>query len=28
VPLAVDEGVTGFALRPQRIEFLIQPFFG
>jgi hypothetical protein len=26
--LAVDEGFAGFALRLQRIEFLLQPFFG
>jgi hypothetical protein len=26
VPLAVDEGLAGFALRLQRIEFLLEPF--
>jgi len=28
VPLAVDEGFAGFALRLQRIEFLIEPLLG
>src|SRR6202040_4363415 len=28
VPLAVDEGLAGFALRLQRIEFLLEPFLG
>jgi len=28
VALAVDEGLAGFALRLQRIEFLIQPLLG
>src|SRR5208282_1801365 len=28
VPLAVDEGLTGFALRLQRIEFLFEPLLG
>jgi hypothetical protein len=28
VALAVDEGFAGFALRLQRIEFLIEPLLG
>src|SRR5207249_12310869 len=28
VPLARDEGLTGFALRLQRIEFLFEPLLG
>src|ERR1700757_1536136 len=28
VPLAVDEGLAGFALRLQRIEFLLEPLLG
>src|SRR6202040_156040 len=28
MPLAVDEGLAGFALRLQRIEFLLEPFLG
>src|SRR5271166_4071754 len=28
VPLAVDEGLAGFALRPQRIEFLFEALLG
>ena len=28
VPLAVDEGLTGLALRLQRIEFLFEPLLG
>src|SRR6516165_2483218 len=28
VPLAVDEGFASFALRPQRIEFLLEPLLG
>jgi hypothetical protein len=28
VPLAADERFTGFALRLQRIEFLIEPLLG
>src|SRR6185437_7800465 len=28
VPLAVDEGLAGFALRLQRIEFLFEPLLG
>jgi hypothetical protein len=27
-PLAVDEGLAGFTLRLQRIEFLIEPLLG
>src|SRR5207248_8820623 len=28
VPLAVDEGLAGLALRLQRIEFLVEPLLG
>ena len=28
VALAADEGLTGFALRRERVEFLLQPFLG
>src|SRR5207302_11318178 len=28
VPLAADEGFAGFALRGERIEFLLEPFLG
>src|SRR6202011_4698458 len=28
VPLARDEGLTGFALRVQRIELLLEPLLG
>jgi hypothetical protein len=28
VPLALDEGLAGLALRLQRIEFLIEAFLG
>ena len=28
VPLAADEGLAGFALRGERIEFLLEPFLG
>jgi hypothetical protein len=28
VPLPVDEGLAGFALRLQRIEFLLEPLLG
>src|SRR5437762_636631 len=28
VALAADEGLAGFALRRQRIEFLLEPFLG
>src|SRR5262249_28579818 len=28
VPLAVDEGLTGLALRLQRIELLLEPLLG
>ena len=28
MPLAVDEGLAGFALRLQRIEFLLEPLLG
>src|SRR3984893_9722562 len=28
MPLAVDEGLAGFALRLQRIELLFEPFLG
>ena len=28
VPLARDEGLTGFTLRLQRIEFLLEPLLG
>src|SRR5262249_32777038 len=28
VPLAVDEGLAGFALRLQRIELLFEPLLG
>jgi hypothetical protein len=27
-PLALDEGLGGFALRVERVEFLIEAFFG